>query len=204
MKTTFLFFPILLISLSTHSIPSLADASPNEVRDIDGDILRTGVEYYILPVIRGMGGGVTLSSRTKNEPCPLDVVQAELEIDNGNLPLTFTPVDPKKGVIRESTDLNIEFQGATICIQSLVWKLDSYEGEYIVSTRGTKGNPGVTTLSSWFKIEKYMNDYKFVFCPTVCDTCKPVCGDIGISIKEDGVRRLVLSDKPFMVKFLKA
>ena len=202
MKTTFLFFPILLLFLSTYSICSSADASPDAVRDMDGDILRTGVEYYILPGFRGMGGGVTLAS-TRNESCPLDVVQAQLETDNGNLPLTFTPVDPKKGVIRESTDLNIEFQGATICIQSLVWKLDYYDGEYVVSTRGTKGNPGIKTLDSWFKIEKYLNNYKFVFCPTVCNTCKPVCGDIGISIR-DGFRRLVLSDKPFMVKFLKA
>lgn len=200
MKINLFYISFLLVALSTYSLVS-GDASPNAVRDMDGDILRAGVEYYILPGFRGMGGGVTLGS-TRNESCPLDVVQETFETDNGNLPLTFTMVDPKKGVIRESTDLNIEFNGATICIQSLVWKLDNYDGEYVVSTRGAKGNPGVETLDSWFKIEKYSNNYKFVFCPTVCDFCRPICGDIGISIK-NGVRRLVLSNEPFMVKFLK-
>ncbi|WOG93906.1 hypothetical protein DCAR_0313194 [Daucus carota subsp. sativus] len=200
MKKIRLYIPFLLVALSTCSLAA-ADASPDPVRDMDGDILRPGVDYYILPGVRGMGGGVTLGS-TRNESCPLDVVQETFETDNGNLPLSFTMVDPKKGVIRESTDLNVEFNGVTICIQSLVWKLDNYDGEYVVSTRGVKGNPGAETLESWFKIEKYSNNYKFVYCPTVCDFCKPVCGDIGISIK-DGFRRLVLSDQPFMVMFLK-
>ncbi|KAK1404205.1 Kunitz-type trypsin inhibitor [Heracleum sosnowskyi] len=200
MKINLFYISFLLVALSTYSLVS-GQESPDAVRDTDGDLLRAGVHYYILPVVRGMGGGVTLGS-TRNESCPLDVVQETFETDKGNLPLTFTMVDPKKGVIRESTDLNIEFNGATICIQSLVWKLDNYDGEYVVSTRGVKGNPGVQTLESWFKIEKYLNDYRFVFCPTVCDLCKPICGGIGISIK-NGVRRLVLSDKPFMVQFLK-
>ncbi|KAD5961931.1 hypothetical protein E3N88_13404 [Mikania micrantha] len=129
---------LMLLLFSTISL-SLAQPSPDPVRDIDGNLLRSGTEYYILPVFRGMGGGVTLAS-TRNETCPLDVVQAALE----------------------------------------------------------------ETLGNWFKIEKLEDDYKLVFCPTVCDFCKPVCGDIGVTITENGIRRLVISEVPFKVMFKKA
>ncbi|KAI3705221.1 hypothetical protein L1987_75455 [Smallanthus sonchifolius] len=172
------------------------------VRDIDGNLLRSGTKYYILPVFRGRGGGVTLAA-TRNESCPLDVVQESFELQNG-LPLTLTPVNPKKGIIRESTDLNIIFSASSICIQSNVWMLEEYEGERIISGHGQAGNPGQETLSNWFKIEKYENGYKLVFCPTVCDFCRPVCGDIGVKIDENESRRLAISDVPFMIMFRKA
>ncbi|KAL9994492.1 putative proteinase inhibitor I3, Kunitz legume, kunitz inhibitor STI-like superfamily [Helianthus debilis subsp. tardiflorus] len=192
---------LLLILFSTVSL-SLGQPSPDAVRDIAGNLLRSGTEYYILPVFRGRGGGVTLAP-TRNESCPLDVVQEGFELEDG-LPLTFTPVDPKKGVIRESTDLNIIFSASSICIQSNVWMLEEYEGQRIISGRGTAGNPGRETISNWFKIEKYENGYKLVYCPTVCDLCRPVCGDIGVVFAENGSRRLAISDVPFMIKFRKA
>lgn len=157
-----------------------------------------------MPVSRG-GGGVTLGS-TRNETCPLDVVQEPSELENG-LPFTFTPADPNNGVINESADLNIKFSGATICVQSTVWTLENYEGERIVTTGGVKGNPGRETLSNWFGFQKYENDYKIYYCPTVCDICRPACGDIVISVK-NGNRRLVVTldrdTEPFLVKFKKA
>ncbi|KAD5961932.1 hypothetical protein E3N88_13405 [Mikania micrantha] len=192
---------ILLLLFSTISL-SIAQPSPDPVLDIDGNLVRSGTEYYILPVFRGRGGGVTLAS-TRNETCPQDVVQEGQEVDSG-LPLTFTPVDPKKGVIRESTDLNIVFSAASICFQSNVWNLEEYEGELVVSARGVSGNPSQETLANWFKIEKLDDDYKLVFCPTVCDFCRPVCGDIGVTITENGIRRLVISEVPFKVMFRKA
>ncbi|CAI9273381.1 unnamed protein product [Lactuca saligna] len=97
---------LLLLLLSTFSL-SMGQPSPTQVRDLDGNLVRSGTEYYILPVIRGMGGGLILAS-TRNDSCPLDVVQANKEVYNG-MPLTFIPVNPKKSVIRESTDLNIIF-----------------------------------------------------------------------------------------------
>lgn len=196
MKTLVLLFLFSAIALSS------GQESPDPVRDIDGNLLRSGTEYYILPVFRGMGGGLTLAP-TRNESCPLDVVQEYQEVDRG-LPLKFTPVNPKKGVIRESTDLNIIFSASTICIQSNVWMVEEYEGQRIVSAHGVSGNPGKDTLSNWFKIEKYDGDYKLVFCPTVCDFCKPVCGDIGITITDNERRRLAISEVPFKVMFKKA
>ncbi|KAI3721476.1 hypothetical protein L2E82_32489 [Cichorium intybus] len=192
---------LLLVLFSIISL-SVGQPSPDPVRDIDGNLLRSGTEYYILPVFRGMGGGLTLAP-TRNDSCPLDVVQADLEVDNG-LPLTFTPVDPKKGVIRESTDLNIIFSAASICIQSNVWMLEEYDGSLIVTSHGVGGNPGQETINNWFKIQKYEDDYKLVFCPTVCDFCRPVCGDIGVVIAENGRRSLAISDVPFKIMFKKA
>lgn len=192
---------MLLLLFSSISL-SFGQRSPDPVLDIEGNLLRSGTNYYILPVLRGRGGGVTLAP-TRNESCPLDVVQENFELDNG-LPLTFTPVNPKKGVIRESTDLNIIFSASSICIQSNVWMLEEYEGQLIITGHGMSGNPGQETISNWFKIEKYEKDYKLVFCPTVCNFCKPVCGDIGVKIAENGSRRLAISDVPFKIMFRKA
>ena len=140
MKTLLVFLLFTSVSLS------LAQESPNPVRDIDGNLVRSGTEYYILPVIRGTGGSLTLAP-TRNESCPLDVVQA-LWFDN-SLPLKFKPVDPKEDVIRESTDLNIIFSAASsICIQSNVWMLEEYEGQRIVTAHGVSGNPGQQTISN--------------------------------------------------------
>ena len=183
-----------------------ADSSPDPVLDIAGEKLHTGTDYYILPVVRGRGGGLTLAS-TGNETCPLDVVQERQEVDNG-LPVTFSPVNIKKGVVRLSTDNNIKFSASTICVQSTVWKLDSHDdslGQWFVTTGGVEGNPGRETTSNWFKIEKFDDDYKLVFCPSVCDTCRVLCRDIGIYIDQaTGIRRLALSDTPFKVMFKKA
>lgn len=201
MKPIFFFLSLLLFA--SYSL----GATPDPVLDTAGKILRTGVDYYILPVVRGRGGGLTLGP-TRNKTCPLDVVQELHEVDNG-LPLTFTPVNVKKGVIRESTDMNIKFSAASICVQSTVWRLARYDevrGQYFVTSGGVEGNPGIKTISNWFKIEKYGDDYKLVFCPTVCNYCKVICKDVGIFI-ENGRRilGLALTDvAPLKVMFKKA
>ena len=198
-----LFF--LLLTFTTNLSPGAAESAPDAVRDTDGNILRTGVNYYILPVVRGRGGGLTLA-RTGKKTCPLDVVQERHEVKSG-LPLTFSPLNSKKGVVRVSTDLNIKFSASTVCVQSTVWRLDYYKstGQRFVSSGGVEGNPGPATLSNWFKIDKFGDDYKLVFCPTVCKFCKVVCKDVGVFIDVDGSRRLALTgDQPFKVMFKKA
>ncbi|XP_073279856.1 kunitz trypsin inhibitor 5-like [Primulina huaijiensis] len=197
---------LLILIHGNHYMVSTegAEELPAPVVDLAGNNLREGTRYYILPLIRGRGGGVTLSS-TRNKTCPLSVVQAPFELQNG-LPLTFSPVKSEKGgFIRESTDLNIKFSAASICVQSTVWKLDQYDEsskQYFITTGGVEGNPGPGTISNWFKIEKYQSDYKLVYCPTVCNFCKVICRDVGIFF-EDGKRRLALSDTPFVVMFKK-
>ncbi|OMO78032.1 Proteinase inhibitor I3, Kunitz legume [Corchorus capsularis] len=201
MKTSAL---ILFLALSSLVI-GLTIATSDPVLDISGQELQKGTDYYILPVIRGSGGGLTLGS-TGDEPCPLDVVQEPLEVSNGT-PLTFLPVT-NEGVVRELTDLNIKFSDSifTICIQPTVWTLHTDEStqKLTVTTGGVEGNPGQDTLSNWFRIEKYQDDYKLVFCPGVCDICRPVCGDLGIFIDHAGNRRLAIRDEPFKVMFKRA
>nr|XP_043633656.1 kunitz trypsin inhibitor 5-like [Erigeron canadensis] len=195
---------VILLLFSTISL-CLGQPSPDPVYDFDENLLQAGTEYYVLP--QGMGGGLTLAARG-NESCPLDVVQTNVDTDNG-LPLAFIPVDLNTGdyVIWESTDLNIIFSGSssTACAdQSNVWMLDLYDRQLIITGNGVQGNPGLVTLNNWFKITKYEDGYKLAFCPEVCDHCASVCGDIGVVIAQNETRRLGISDVPLKVKFKKA
>ena len=80
MKTSSLpLFSLLLIALAFNPLPGAAQDAPDPVLDIEGKELRSGVDYYILPVFRGRGGGLTLAS-VGNKTCPLDVVQDRLEV----------------------------------------------------------------------------------------------------------------------------
>ncbi|KAF5198497.1 Kunitz trypsin inhibitor [Thalictrum thalictroides] len=204
MKTSFLLLSFVFVSAINLV---LADPAPSAVRDITGKKVQSGIEYYILPVVRGMGGGLTLGSNL-NGSCPLDVVQERDEISSG-FPAIFTPTNPKKGVIRVSSDLNIKFSAASICVQSTVWTLSNFDDstqQFFVTTGAVEGNPGRETVSNWFKILKSAEgdvDYTLLFCPSVCDTCKVICRQIGIFIDHNGVRRLALSDKPFRIMFKK-
>ncbi|KAF5769317.1 putative proteinase inhibitor I3, Kunitz legume, kunitz inhibitor STI-like superfamily [Helianthus annuus] len=197
MKILFLVF----IVFSTLSLSSAKSSS--SVLDINRNFLRYGTGYYILPVIRGRGGGIALTPTSINQKCPLNVVQESVDDRNG-LPLSFIPANTTKdAIIRESSDLNIVFQSVTICGQPPVWRLEVVNGQGTVSSRGTIGSPGRDTLGNWFKIEKYGgNGYKLVYCPAVCNTCKPVCGDIGVA--KSGRRSLILSKEPLIVMFKKA
>ncbi|KAL3835316.1 hypothetical protein ACJIZ3_010052 [Penstemon smallii] len=203
MKITKLYLPFILFSIYTNSLLTAAAPESSPVLDIAKNNLQTGSKYYILPVIRGRGGGLTLA-HTGNNTCPLDVAQEQHEVENG-LPLTFRPVNSKRGVIRVSTDLNIKFSAAPNCVKSNVWKLDNFDEtmrQYFITSGGVEGNPGRETISNWFKIEEYGSDYKLVFCPTVCNYCKVICRDVGIFL-QDGVRRLALGDVPLIVMFRK-
>ncbi|KAI4346214.1 hypothetical protein L6164_013283 [Bauhinia variegata] len=42
--------------------------------DVDGNPIRSGVTYYMLPMASGRGGGPTLA-KTGSDTCPLTVVQ---------------------------------------------------------------------------------------------------------------------------------
>ena len=188
---------VLLVALSTKPRHGAANAAPEPVLDTSGKKLSAGTNYYIVPSPRiEHVGGLGLASTGKN--CPLDVVpsfQGEK--------LIFIPVDLKKGVVRVATDLNIVFITDTDCPQSNVWKLDEYDdstGQWFVTTGGVVGNPGRKTISNWFKIEKYEDSYKLVYCPSVCNDCSYQCRDLGIYEDQYG-QRLALSDVPYKVQF---
>nr|XP_043640123.1 miraculin-like [Erigeron canadensis] len=177
-----------------------ASSALDSVLDITGKNLHSGTNYYIMPAARG--GGIILGPTGVNKTCPLGI--AQLQTNKYGLPLTFTPVNPKKRIIRLSTDVNIKFSGHTNCNKSNIWKLkyDEVMRQYFVKVGGVEGNPGRETLDNWFKIEKAENGYKLVFCPTVCNFCKVLCRDVGIFVDDNGKRRLALSYVPFSVIFI--
>ncbi|KAJ6738382.1 KUNITZ TRYPSIN INHIBITOR 2 [Salix koriyanagi] len=96
MKSTLLVsFSFLLLAFAFTKPSTAGDLDATEaVLDTDGEKLRAGAEYYILPLIRGRGGGLTMAS-TRDESCPLDVVQEPLEISEG-LPVTFSPCESQE------------------------------------------------------------------------------------------------------------
>ncbi|VVA91713.1 unnamed protein product [Arabis nemorensis] len=190
----YLFLLFIAVFISHHG--TTTEAAEESVTDINGQRLRSGINYYILPVVRGRGGGLTIS-KSYNKTCPNTVIQDRYEVSNG-LPLKFSPSDKSK-IIRVSSDLNFIFSATSI------WKLDNDEtsNQWFVSTCGVAGNPGQKTVSNWFRIDKFEDDYKIVFCPSVCNFCKVMCRDIGVSV-QGGKRSLVLSDVPLKVMFKRA
>ncbi|XP_074590763.1 kunitz trypsin inhibitor 5-like [Curcuma longa] len=199
------FLVVLCFLLCSLSAEATSFAS---VRDTDGRSLRPGHEYYILPLIRGRGGGLTLAARSNDSSfaCPLAVAQEGLEVDSG-LPVIFSPAPEGSEFVKMSTDLNVRFSAATICVQSTVWRLgdvDASTGRRYVISGGVEGSPGAGTASNWFKIERYgERDYKLVHCPSVCQDCKVVCGDLGVFVEGEN-RWLGLDGDPFPVMFTNA
>ncbi|CAK8532321.1 unnamed protein product [Lathyrus sativus] len=205
MKASILAFCIIYLAFICKTI-----AAPEPVLDISGKKLITGVKYYILPVIRGKGGGLNVANvnnlNSNNNTCPLYVVQEKLEVNNGGA-VTFTPYNANQGVILTSTDLNIKsYVTKTTCTQSQVWKLlKVLSGVWFLSTGGVEGNPGINTIVNWFKIEKADKDYVLSFCPSVCK-CQTLCRELGLYVDDSGNKHLALSDQvpSFRVVFKRA
>jgi Trypsin and protease inhibitor len=205
-------FQLLSISVLVALLYSFTSSATSElVHDHNGEFLIPGQKYYILPFMRGNGGGVTMVQH--NSPCPFYVGQENIEVDDGR-PVTFHPVNSKQGFIGLSEDVNINFSVNTPCRYSTVWKLGYAEGaanNRYVMTGGSMGNPGQATVNNWFKIERWESTsestvYKLVFCPSVCETCKVVCGDVGLFFegdKDKKKRLLGLNGASFPVVFKK-
>lgn len=188
MRTTIFFLLSFILCVFTAS----SAPAPDPVTTVTGKPVRTGVQYYMW----GNWIGNLFPLPVRNSSCPAGVVT------NPSLgytvPVIITPVNPKKGVIRLSTDVNIKFKGSNVCHTSNVWKVeyDKTIKQYAVMVGGVEGNPGPDTLNNWFKIEKIEEGYKLVYCPSVCSYCKVMCKDVGKTIDSNGVMRLVLGGRP--------
>lgn len=203
MKSTLLVCFSFLLFAFVFSKPSIA-ADNEPVLDIHGEELKVGTEYIISSMIWGAGGGDVSAT---NKTCPDDVIQYSLDLLQG-LPVTFSPANSEEDVIRVSTDLNIKFSIKETCDQSPVWKIQkstNSEVQWFVTTGGVEGNPGMNTITNWFKIEKAGIGYKLVFCPEDICHCGVLCRDIGIYFENGKGRILSLSDvlSPFLVVFKK-
>ncbi|XP_031093066.1 kunitz trypsin inhibitor 5-like [Ipomoea triloba] len=203
MKTPFLFLSAIIFSVLLCE----ASKSPDPVLDINGKILRTNTKYYIVPLHDLVGGGLDLAlSRPRGDTCPQSVVQDK--VNKSGLAVQFYPVNSKKGVIRESTDLNIAFPDAHAkCLKSNIWTIEGdvswYDDTQYITAGGQIGNPGEQTLVNWFKIVKTPNAYKLRFCPDVCSSCDFVCQDVSVEDLQ-GKKLLVLSNPPLEIAFREA
>nr|GME14036.1 miraculin-like [Ipomoea batatas] len=198
---------LCVLSSSTHGISSqpagVSTSSSPAVLDTDGHEIQTGSKYIILAAQDSNAG---LALAPKDRPCPLYVTVENLEGYNG-LPVKFMPAEPRQQpIIAQSTDVNVAFYTATICVQSTAWKLGSVDettGRRYVVSGGATGRPGADTVSSWFRVEKQGGSaYRLVFCPGVCSACKVACGNVGV-FNENGKRWLGLTDEPLVVRFKK-
>ncbi|XP_045816451.1 miraculin-like [Trifolium pratense] len=196
MKSTTMLVLLLLLTLSSQPLLGSAKPSLEQVLDISGKKLRLDADYYIIPA---NGGYIDVVNT--DETCPFHVVIVK---HSQGLPLRIAPV---KGVIRVSTDLNIMLaNGDNRCPNcSVVWKIDPFsKEETFLTTGGILGHPGSNSIHSWFKIEKYDDAYKLVYCPNVCPSCKHVCKDVGYYRYKNMEMRLALTNVPFKVKFQEA
>ncbi|CAN6463355.1 unnamed protein product [Victoria cruziana] len=193
---------MLAVIVLVLALTGRARSAADQVLDVDGNPVKAGIGYYMLPAHGSRSGGLTCLS--SHGTCPPSVVQAESGFDRGT-PLTFAQVTGKEEV-RLATDLNIEFVSGSRCGGSAVWKyagVDEVTGQRFITLGGAAGNPGPATVSNWFKIEKEGDHYALVFCPTVCEFCKVVCANVGV-YGENGRQFLALSDPAFPVEFRRA
>ncbi|KAL9226220.1 hypothetical protein vseg_002056 [Gypsophila vaccaria] len=197
---------LLLLSTTTATATTTTTAA---VLDTSGHPLKPDTPYYILPVFRGRGGGLTMSPKNTTTQCPLYAAQSPYETSLGK-PVKLYPVNLENRIVSVSTDLNMVFSAfATPCRQSTGWqlRLDEETGRRYVGLGVVTAAPGPQSVSNWFKIEKNgsgVYDYKIVFCPSVCNFCKVLCGDVGVFVESDGSRLLGFSGQPLLVMFKKA
>ncbi|XP_010537661.1 PREDICTED: cysteine protease inhibitor WSCP-like [Tarenaya hassleriana] len=102
------------------------------VLDSDGEPLRPGAEYFIVPASGGNAGGLVPASRDLLHVCTLDIVQALLPSQPG-LPVSFILSEE---TVRLSKDLSIQFKSSIwVCPSSKVWKVDYSTSEDVYNHR---------------------------------------------------------------------
>ncbi|EEF36477.1 kunitz type trypsin inhibitor 111 [Ricinus communis] len=167
----------------------IGTAAQPAVLDTDGQPLQSGVEYYVLPGITDVAGGLTLVD--PNDSCPLYVGQEPIApVVSQGFPVIFKPFADGETIIRESRDLTVTFQAGSVCVQSTAWtvgKVNPETGRRYIVTAGE---------ADYFNIRKNGGVYNFVWCPAEsCPTCgRPRCGSAGIVIEND--KRLLVLDGP--------
>ena len=196
--TTSTLLTLFLLSAFTSHLPS---AGADAVTDRDGAAIRNGGTYHILPLFGVKNGGLELAA-TRNETCPLTVVQSRTAQIFRGLPVRIS--SPYRiAYISEGLILNLAFASSPSCAPTppnwtVVKGLPEGQGVKLLGY-------GRSTVSGWFKIEKSSLEYlyKLVFCARA----SKACGEIGISVDDEGINRLVLTEEEgdgIIVEFMKA
>ncbi|XP_010253721.1 PREDICTED: miraculin-like [Nelumbo nucifera] len=224
---------LLSLIVQSKAITSSHESHHQAVLDTDGNKIQAGQPYYIVSAIRGGGGGVSLDRRERSRssvvrqhgsemnfgtPISFSPALASMEGRIASLPKeraigrmllgVGTPSSSGARTILESTDVNIRFSEMPV-----VWQVQESQGSSSPRTRryvtigGQPGHPGSSTVRNWFKIERINNsspEYRIAYCPSVCESCEVVCGNVGIS-SESGKRWLSVSKhREFPFVFVKA
>ncbi|KAI4352001.1 hypothetical protein L6164_006294 [Bauhinia variegata] len=198
MKTalsTLLFFLLYAFTIK------LSFTSAEPVLDVNGDLLLPSNQYYVLPLIWALGGGLR-PGKIHDSTCPVGVVQDFSELSDG-VPLGFSPV-PDIGIVPANTPLSIAFAEAPRCAESGTWivvKEDLREG-LSLGIGGPRDHPNHEIVRGHFTIHRDGMGYRINFLPS---TGGATSGHVGRIFDQFGKRRLVVTDKdPYLVVFKKA
>ncbi|XP_054781711.1 factor Xa inhibitor BuXI-like [Prosopis cineraria] len=183
--------------LALFLVFAFTSAQADLVIDTEGNPVRNGGQYYILPALMGNGGGIGLAA-TGGESCPITVVQTPSEQSNG-LP---TRLSSPYRIAHLHTNLRVDFTvvAPPKCAQTPAkWTIVGIEDE----RREVKLAGQQNTVRGSFKIRTHHGTtYKMVFCPSDEEYS---CHALGISRDEKGNRRLVVDDNnPLVVVFHRA
>ncbi|XP_062224846.1 alpha-amylase/subtilisin inhibitor-like [Phragmites australis] len=188
----------LLLSLLAISLSCSSAALP-PVYDTDGHELSADASYYVLPAVRGRGGGLTMATRVL--PCPLFVAQETNELRRG-FPVRFTPLQgggaaSSDRTVRVSFDVRIHFDAVTTCVQTTEWYVgdEPLSGRRLVVT-GPVLAPSPSGREKVFRVEKHGRGYKLV-------SCRDSCQDLGV-FRDVGDVWFGASDPAHVVVFKKA
>jgi hypothetical protein len=183
---------LLFVFITNLSI-AFSNEDVEQVLDINGNAIFPGGEYYILPALRGPGGGGVRIGKTGDLKCPVTVLQDRREVKNG-LPVKFTIPDISTGIIFTGTPVEIEFFKKPNCAKSSKWLVfvDNVIKKACVGIGSPENYPGVQTLSGTFNIHKHESGfgYKLGFCIKG----SPTCLDIGRYDNDEAGKRLNLTE----------
>ncbi|CAH1430420.1 unnamed protein product [Lactuca virosa] len=209
------------------TILSLLSAASSIIYDSTGNKLLRGIPYYILPLLRGSGGGLTLSQNTK-DACPLNVTQESFEVNNGG-PFTFNPIILDEEIIRGAYPVSIEADVVNPCHGSNIWKVTTAtaakddDDDLLTNNKHKKKKDGdkevisvqiVTTGGEFNKPESCfqvveddvmpgLQSYQIQHCPFKCGTTSTdlTCYNVGVVRDADGKGYLGRTDAIFPVVF---
>ncbi|KAI3816161.1 hypothetical protein L1987_15851 [Smallanthus sonchifolius] len=226
MKITFssIFFTLFIFTTTLSLLP----VNSAVIYDSAGNKLLRGIPYYILPLLRGSGGGLTVTQTTK-DACPLHVTQEPFEVNHG-VPFTFNPIVLDEDIVRGAYPISIEADVINPCSESNIWKVADDDGLlkgkkdddkkkkdddddddddkvgvplHIVTTGGEYNKP-----ESCFQIVEDnmmpgLQSYQIQNCPFKCGSSSTslTCYNVGVIVDADGNRYLGRTDAVFPVVF---
>ncbi|ESW24426.1 hypothetical protein PHAVU_004G129900 [Phaseolus vulgaris] len=196
-------FLLPLLAFLTNLPSAFADGE--QVLDINGKPISPGLTYYIIPTMRGPGGGGLKLGQTGNSQCALTVLQDPFANFRG-IPVKFTIPGDSSGIIFTGTELEIEFVEKPECSESSKWLvfLDEAIQKACVGVGGAEGHPGQQTYAGKFHIQKYYQfSYKLVFCITGTPTCLDI-GRFNAHNGEEGKRLSLTEHEGFNLGFVEA